>query len=309
MSDLEEVQPELVVMAIGSLFLLDDSGREMELEAEKLIPSIIKDGVPQLCVHKVGKKYVPISPEDEQRYLAAKKIDENLGSIPTFRERFRVMDTLSSIPCVVHEGISEYEHALDSRVNLILNRKTPPLEKARAAGALIRYSGSLTEASREFGIPKTTLSQLNRLNDHLDSRVQEMVSDNGTSANLPLALLIELSRLTMEKQYEVAQKIVSENLRTEQARRIIRAERGKSASSLPLRVPVLPVVFSALESVAEQNETTLDCIVQAILILSLQRYGHLSSEIEVTDSDGKRLLKVEQILGAGKTRKNGGHSE
>jgi ParB-like chromosome segregation protein Spo0J len=210
---------------------------------------------------------------------------------------------IEKVPVIIEDPTDE--------VNLILNRKTPPLQKAEAVRELVNIFGCLQHVFRETGIPKTTLSQLNRLNDHLDARVQEMASDSGTSLRLPLAVLIELSRLPMEKQYEVAQKIASENPRTEQARMIIRADRGKSVplsdTLVPLRVHVLPEVFSALESVAKQNETTVESTVQSVLILDLQKYGYLSSEIEVKGSGNKRLSRIGQILGVKgpRTRREG----
>jgi len=193
------------------------------------------------------------------------------------------------------------QQAIESRINLILNRKTDLLDKARAVRELIGHFGSLAEASRQSGIPKATLSQLDSLND-LDPRVLEMVFNSGTSFKVHLneSVLIELTKLSTERQVEIAQKIISEGLTTEQARSLVRAERYISAPSsdamVSVRVHVLTEIYSALESVSKKNHTTVDNVVEALLGLILRKYGYLSSGIQIMAGD-QPLTRIEQILG------------
>jgi len=206
-----------------------------------------------LHVHKVGDRYAIIDDDGKKTFLAITDIMTLSIARGTYEEKLRIWKRFHSLPCIIHEGLEEYEHALEGRISLVVDRRTPPLAKAVAVRELIRYSGSPSEVSRKFNLRKSTLSQLDSLNG-LDPRVQEMATSGGTSVLSQLSVLIELARVQRGRQLEVAKLIVLQNATAKQAMGIIKGEKGRepvSGDDAPVTASDNPL---PVESLAEKGE-------------------------------------------------------
>lgn len=258
-SDGNEVRPPSNATSIDfrELFILQVPTHEIYEKAmeDELTTSLLEGqgGIVPLHVHKVGDRFAIIDDDGKSAFLAIEDIMMMGFSSGRLEEKRMILQRFHFLPCIVHEGLEGYEHALEDRISLVVDRRTPPLAKAVAVRELIRYSGSLAEASRKSNLRKSTLSQLDSLND-LDPRVQEMVTGGGTSVLSKLSVLIELARVQRGRQFKVAQLIVSQNGTAKQAMKIIKSEKGRG----PISGDDVPVTASdnplPVESLAEKGE-------------------------------------------------------
>lgn len=262
---------------IEQLFVSEGNVRKLQTEAEKLIPSILKDGIIKpLDVYQVEERFAII--DGQRRYLAVKKI---LEDHPEQKDRF------GEISCVVHDDIRDENQAMEFSFKDTLHKKDAhPLDKARAIRKLIELHGRLQKVSEETGIPISTLSQLDSLND-LDPQVQEMMR-NFHSGKGFLSKAIELSKLPNEKQAEMAKKILTKDVTGGLARSLIRAEKtGKSSplkeSKVPIMIGLTPAACSALESAASVKGLRKEDYVESLVVDEIRKLGYLRHDDEHTE--------------------------
>lgn len=252
---------------VEQLFISKCNVRTLQVEAEALIASIMKDGINKpLDVYGSGREYAII--DGQRRFLAVMKI---LEQHPELRDR------LGRLPCIIKTDIND-ENATQFSLKEFMHRKEIcDLDKAKAIRRLKEKYGTLEKLSKETGIPVSTLSQLDSLND-LDPSVQEMMTFQVGKPRLKLGKAMEVAKLPKGKQLEAAQKVQS--CSTQEARMILKAERtGVSLvneKKVPLLIGLLPEALSALESASADKGIRKEDYVQTLLFQDLQENGYLS---------------------------------
>lgn len=277
-SNQDESETKISMIPIEKLFISRANIRTLQIEAEALIPSIMKDGISKpLDVYSSGNMLAIM--DGQRRFLAVIRI---LEQHPELRKR------LGRLPCIIRPGIDD-EKAVEFSLKEFMHRKDVcDLDKARAIRKLRETHGTLEKMSKETGIPVSTLSQLDSLND-LDPPVQEMMNFQVGKTHLSLGKAIEVAKLPRLKQLEVAQRVQS--CTTEEARRIIRAERTGQLSPVEKRIPLiimlLPQALSALESLSVVRDIRKEDYIQTIVVQDLRKQGYLDSNTNDTGGQTK----------------------
>jgi len=255
---------ELRDITIEKLSVSSGNIRKLEVEADALIPSIERDGVREpLHVYRSGDGYRII--DGQRRFLAAKKIG------------------LKALPCLILPSVEDEVQALEfSFIQTILRKDVHPLDKARAVKELIVKLGSLEAIYEKYGIPKSTLSQWNALNN-LNPVVRELVSSPGElrrgTEGLSFKLAREIARFPQESQLEITQRLLP--LKNDcEIQQVLRKEKGRSLDlerKLPVLVTFSQQVYSALEKAAESRRLKKETIVEEAVAEALKNGGYLEA--------------------------------
>jgi len=275
--------PTIVELPIEQLFISKGNVRTLQIESEELIPSIIQEGkiIKPLDVYPAGDNFAAI--DGQRRLLALQKI---LNDQPELKDKF------SLVPCIVHYDIHNDEEALEfSFINSILGRDTPPLDKARAARLLIEKYGSQQQVCKRFGFKKSTLSELDSIND-LNPQVLELMKFNGRTRPLSVSEAIQLTKLPKEKQLEVAMKVLEADVTVTEGRDRIKAERGVSTED---RVPLVHSPLRSQDAEHTDNGEDREYVMSVMIPWSL--YGLLDQ-----DSKGNRKRMNSLVLDGIKTQ-------
>jgi len=257
---------ELRDIPLCQLYISRGNIRKLEIEADALIPSIQKDGIREpLQVYRSGDSYRII--DGQRRFLAAKKIG------------------LKVLPCLILSGVGDEVQAQEfSFIQTILRKDVHPLDKARVVEELIARLGSLEAIHQKYGIPKSTLSQWNALNN-LNPAVKELVSSPGElrrgTEGLSFKLAREIARFPEEKQLEIAQRLLP--LKNDcEIREVLREEKGRqfqggTERKLPVLVTFQADVYSALERAAKDKQARKEAIVEEVVAKTLKNGGYLEA--------------------------------
>jgi len=255
---------------IEKLSISEGNIRKLCVEAEELIPSIRKEGVrePLHVYQNKDDRFAII--DGQRRFLAAKKIG------------------LTSLPCIIHPEIENEAQAKEySFIQTLLKKDANPLDKAKAIREMKTKLGTLQKVHEKYGIPISTLSQYDSLND-LDPEVQDMmkVSTVETGKPLPYKKALEIAKLPKDRQLELAQKVLySDQLETQ---KILWEEKSRlkgidkqlnctSETRIPLLVSFPKDTYSSLEKASGAKGLKKEDCVQAIVIEFLETNGFLKS--------------------------------
>jgi len=266
---MNDLKYNVSLIPIEKLSISEGNIRKLCVEAEELIPSIQKEGVKEpLHVYESKDGYAII--DGQRRFLAAKKIE------------------LTSLPCIIHPEIENEAQAKEySFIQTLLKKDANPLDKAKAIREMKTKLGTLQKVHEKYGIPISTLSQYDSLND-LDPEVQDMmkVSTVETGKPLPYKKALEIAKLPKDRQLELAQKVLySDQLETQ---KILWEEKSRlrgidtqlnctSETRIPLLVSFPKDTYSSLEKASEAKGLKKEDCVQAIVIEFLETNGFLKS--------------------------------
>ena len=273
MSITNSLKYEVNWIQIEKLSISDGNVRKLCVEAEELIPSIKKEGVKEpLHVYKNKDDGFAIM-DGQRRFLAAKKIG------------------LRSLPCIIHTEMENEAQAKEySFIQTLYKKDVHPLDKAKAIREMKTKLGTLQKVHEKYGIPISTLSQYDSLND-LDPKVQDMmkVSTVETGKPLPYKKALEIAKLPKDRQLELAQKVLySDQLETD---RILLEEKSKvrgidtqlnctSETRIPILVSFPKDAYSSLLKASEAKGLKKEDCIQTIVIEFLETNGFLKSILQ-----------------------------